>query len=569
MRLCLLFLSCLALACGGSRKLESGAGLDNRVSAERAGAGQDDLLAYVDADAMYVYASLERLPAGLAERGMRALDDAAEPLYELLDMAGESAFESPEERVLFALAAGLRDKLSVSGFRSIGIDLEQPFVLYSVGILPVVRLRLHAPAKFARFVEDTAARARIDIPRRRAGTTEYWAIPVGETLEVAMVMQGSHLVAILTPRRQPELTVERALGRSADSLARSNTLAELRERYQISMDMIGYIDVERTFGYLRDDADSFEVLQRQALFPAKPLEISPECVDELGTLASHVPRVVMGYRTLTAKASHAVSVIETSRALGAVLRQWVRPHPWLTERPTHQPLFAISMGIDQGAMIQALSDLSRRSWRCEALQQAAERLGTATAQFQMPPAGMLFGGITGLHVSVDDIVPLGSGAISILGYAIVEHEQPDSVAGLLGLLGVPTIRDNAPPVTLPLPLPLGTQTLSASRHGRTLVFSLGQGSHERALAANKGHAGTDAPVMTAAYDEARMYRLAEDIPWLYTLLDDRQNQATEDPDELARLRRIDAALASGFSYATMRFREQAIVIETVRPGDEP
>jgi hypothetical protein len=569
MRHCLLFLSGLAIACGsGSKNLEPGAGLENRESAARASAafGQNDLLAYVDADAAYVYASLERLPDGLAERGIRALHNAAEPLYELLDTAAAPALTSPEERMLLAFASAMRDKLSVSGFRSIGIDLEQPFVFYSVGILPVVRLRLQTPAKFTRFVEETAARAGIDVPRRRSGTTEYWAIPLGTSLELAVAVQGQHLVAFLAPSRQPEPTVERALGRPARSLARSDVLPALRKRYDITLNMVGYIDLVRTFAYLRADAEPFELQQRQWLFTDDMHPPSPECMDEFGELVGHVPRVVMGYRALTAGAGHAVTAIETSRALGATLRALVRPHPWLTARPPRQTLFALSMGIDQGVLLRAVSAFSQRSWRCSELQEMAKGLRTAMAQFHTPPVIALVGGITGMHVSVEDLVPDAGGGVSMFGHAFVEHEQPDSLVGLLGLLGLPAVTDRAPPVTMPLPLPTGTQVLSVSRHGGSFVFSVGKGSHERALAARSGPPTDDAPAVTVAYDEARAYQLAEDIPWLYAVLDDRQNNSTRDPDELARLRRVDAALASGFSYAAMWFRDDAIVIESSATG---
>ena len=69
--------------------------------------------------------------------------------------------------------------------------------------------------------------------QRRSGVVEYWALPLGNSLEIMIAMQGAHLVVALCPSREPQATVERALSRPIDSLARSDVLSALRQRYDI------------------------------------------------------------------------------------------------------------------------------------------------------------------------------------------------------------------------------------------------------------------------------------------------------------------------------------------------
>jgi hypothetical protein len=104
----------------------------------------DDLLAYVPADAPYVFAVLEPAPRDYVRRIEPVLAPIRAAIQGEIDGADPATLD-PELRVLVDELDG---RVSAQGLRELGLDPNPRWVVYGIGLAPVLRLRLHDAARF-------------------------------------------------------------------------------------------------------------------------------------------------------------------------------------------------------------------------------------------------------------------------------------------------------------------------------------------------------------------------------------------------------------------------------------
>lgn len=553
-----------------SPRIDDGAALSNTSNSV---APAPTLLSYVDARALYVFASLEPMSPDNLEQGLHVLELVSAPFLEPTPRGW--FVETPGQRVRRAISEDLYGQIDTNGFRSLGIDLSQPFVVWSVGALPAARLRLGSRDKFMEYLESVAKRADTRLTRAVLEGHEYVTLPLDPSFSLAVEVKSRTLILAVVPRRDPRPTLVRALGieRPVTSLDDTDTWRDLRQRYGMNVNAFGYLDTVRSIHFLGNQLDAFHTAQNQAIWAARGKDVSTlsTCVREMSEFFAHAPRVLMGFKDADDGHARLLGVFEISdqkRALLAESALWFPGLAAASSPAEHTPLFTFSVGLDLYEILDHLYRFGDNYYRCRIKSRLADVSHRLVAYVERT-YDVMVRGFTGLHITVEEQPDDAKGTHPLAGYAIVGHVKPEVFINLASpLLGAATPVTDGPPIKVPLFFLPGRPTIWISLRSEAVVVSVGRGMHQRALALLSEPAparGDVRAVVRIGHHGARLHQLAERHSWLYPLLDAIERRAATTPDELARLRSQDASEARDYSHTTVSLLDNAIVIENVYP----
>jgi hypothetical protein len=138
-------------------------------------ASNDAPLAFVPADAPYVYANLEPVPSAITEQWSRPMQDYWPTLfttYESMLQDAKLALDDHTRQIAVTLLDELKTHGSWDKLRTIGLKPDGRMAVYGVGIVPVLRLELGDPAAFKAEVARVEQKAGASMPVAKTGDQE-------------------------------------------------------------------------------------------------------------------------------------------------------------------------------------------------------------------------------------------------------------------------------------------------------------------------------------------------------------------------------------------------------------
>lgn len=138
------------------------------ASSPRRASASPSLLAHVPEDTPFVVASLEPLPDDVMRRYARLWNAAAAGVQKAIDDVNPRTLD-PET---LALLREIDGRLTREGLRQLGFQPDGRFVLYGIGLAPVLRLPLSDPAEVAALLSRIDEADRDPWPRVRSGGVE-------------------------------------------------------------------------------------------------------------------------------------------------------------------------------------------------------------------------------------------------------------------------------------------------------------------------------------------------------------------------------------------------------------
>lgn len=450
-----------------------------------AGCGQEapqDPLAYVPTDTPYVFANRVPTPAAVTESWMK-LGSSGDPerdverlLQRLSEDDGEAedpetaAFRAAARRWLPALAPEMQRAYTRAGVEELGFAFERRYAIYGHGLLPVLRVQLGDPEKFAAMVARVEQRAGEKLTTRTLGKATFWTVAAGKT-ELLFGTVDGQLVATIGPIGQAEAAWQRQVGLDlpASSLLESGALAELDQQQGYTGHGTGWIDlrglVRRLTG--RDAGDAAVMTALGLPVPAP----SATCIAEYDALAARMPRVHAGFSQMEGKASTMRGLWEMDPAFAQALASLPAPIPG--PGPVGEGMWRFGLSIDGTALLRQLGVMTRAiqgtPFACEDLQPLNEIATELDENLKNPALGMA-GAVNALQFTFDG-VRLGADGMP---------EQLDAVFAVGGAMppmlwsllqsSVPSLAEvslapDGKPVTLPeglWPLPIRLQALMTS-----------------------------------------------------------------------------------------------------------
>lgn len=418
----------------------------------------------------------------------------------------EGLSDRPEASLLGWLLDDYSHTVATTGMTGLaeryGTDLYGTYAVYFHGAAPVVRWQLENSDA----IRSVLAEAQADTgsePREEPlgeSSLQVWPLFDDQEVELALLLEDNWLtLSLIHPSDSDTARLQRfAQTPSADPLAGTAKLAQLREGYADAEAFMGFLDIHQILQAVllpEQNSTGRELLQWFPEFADTLQEgQSPECRRDMVSLAAQAPRLSFGLQDMNlqddALRQHlGLDLrIENTTTLTA-LRNMQGFVPDYTRRHDDKRL-AFALGLDMSQLVPVATELwtqfTNARFECQELiemQQMAQ--GFNPAMLAMMGAAMV-DSVRGAGFAVYDINEQATGPQELLGAMLVSlsSEDPSAIAALLGMYlpqmaGV-SIPDDGTPVAVPEVM--GMTGLQAAIQGKHLVLFRGEAAERDAEA---------------------------------------------------------------------------------------
>ncbi len=312
-----------AIACGCSQ----GASPASPKSPEAAELPR--LLTHVPADTPYVVAALEALPPG----DYVGIVDTIGPTF-------TQAMEKGNDPEVSQFVAAIREELggpwTSQRFEALGFSATPRFVIYGIGLLPVIRIEVKDSTAVLATIQRIAARIHKPVPPAlRRGAVSYWRSG-DKSMDVLVALADHEIVFALGSPAKLDAALDLILGTQspAHSLADGKRLHATMARHGLGTHLVGEVDTR----LLLDQVISTTTA------PA------PVCRAKLETLTLQLPRLVFGHRRSTARVLTAGVILELGGDLVGDVRALHAMAAGFTPALHDHPIVAMAGGVDLTAV---------------------------------------------------------------------------------------------------------------------------------------------------------------------------------------------------------------------------
>jgi hypothetical protein len=484
---------------------------------------------FIPADTPYAMVTIEPVPAEV----INAYADKFAPLasmYEDMIVRGLKALEAEEDqsalstRVARALLEEIKGKVSLAGIESLGFSRQTRSALYGIGLVPVARITLRDPAAFQDFIARVEKRVGEALPTATAGDQTYWRLgKAEEKLTGIMAVRGGDLVLSIMPKDASEDLIKRLLGVTLpdQTLAEAGTIEALNEQHGYKPYGSGFVDVVRLTQTLINEKTGIEAEFMRALGAEEP-KLSDVCKTEFMSIAQNFPRLVAGYREMTATDLRMDMLLQVKPALATPLSELVAPVPGLGTSSDALMDFGFSVNVQKlidfaGAQARAFA---AAPYQCEHLTELNQGFADFNSQLSNPVLFGLAPVFKGMHASLTqmDLKPSADAATpsspKIAGKIALASDNPQSLVAMarsfVPQLASLNLEAGAAPTPLPEGLaPPGTPPTFVALADKAVGFSIGAGEEaglDKYLAAP---AGDPPPSFSIGYGGAFFTQIAD------------------------------------------------------------
>jgi len=311
-------LSVIALIAGIAACSDS----SNSAKSSAAFQSEEGILKYVPADTPYLIATPGDLADEVIEIFEPQMDAVLQAYHELMlvfldpdlpdvvedEEAADAAARYREE--IRPIVEELGSLMSVKGLSEAGIDRESDVAFYGTGLLPVFRLSLTDGKLFEAALSRLEEKSRSEFSIADIDGHSYRYVE-NENVRFIIAIIDNHLVMSVTPSSLSDEQLKKVMGITlpTQNIAASGALQEMADTHGFVDYMIGFIDIERIVATFIDEPGGINA-ELLALAEADKMELSDVCKTEFRSMAGVMPRMLVGYTTLTAKEMATKAVVE-------------------------------------------------------------------------------------------------------------------------------------------------------------------------------------------------------------------------------------------------------------------
>lgn len=365
--------------------------------------GASPLLAHVPGDTPFVFTGFEPTPGGYWSRVCRELC----PILAAVLGVQPDDLRGRDGRVSAAIFAGFAHRLDDAGLTQLGFGPSPRWVVYGLGLTPVLRVEVADGAAVMAAIERIAADAPLLLERREVAGRPFRVGHINSANAVAVGVVDDQLVVAWDETGALERAAQRLFDgtRPVPAMADGAALAQVRAEYGFAPYGVGYVDLARALE-VYSDGDS------------------EACKTARGRIAEVVPRIVFGYDELTSTRLAATAIVETT--VGDRLQPLHVSVPGFTSRLPQGALAAAGVAIDR----DGLAPLGKLlvPWA------TMYRLACGTLPFELP--GLGGGSSQALELVPAELVAEVRGGVVVATDGKTDSAIPQKVAGyaIIGLI---------------------------------------------------------------------------------------------------------------------------------------
>ncbi|MCB1636594.1 MAG: hypothetical protein KDI51_18545, partial [Xanthomonadales bacterium] len=427
----------------------------------------------------------------------------------------------------------------VEALEAMGFDSAARYAIYGYGLMPVYRMEVAHPERFAQVVERIESKAGKPLPRRTIGEATLYQLPASQA-DVLFGIVGGHLLTTLAPPQQDEATWAAQLGlqRPQRSLLDTNALAKLDQEQGYTGHGSGYVDTLALFDRLTRSAKDRQLL---ADFGLDVPELDEACATEIRALVAHFPRLVAGSTAFETKSATVVGEWQTSPELAAQLRGLATPMPGAAGDPAP---FRFAMAVNPPAALRLAASMASavidQPFACEHLAAINDSAAQVKAQAESPAMAMSASvkafslGLTDLQldasnkpVGLSGFLAVGSGSPMML-WSLAQQARSELAQVSLPADGqvVPL-----PDGLVPGPLPLA---LKARMNDRMIAVATQDLSDDQFIAGSDVPADSDGTFLRYGLSGSGFALMSRVLPAPPDEMDPQQAQELNDAREMMR-----------------------------------
>ena len=506
-----------------------------------------EVLSYVPADTIAFFGGLEPFPINDALKFSNAAQLEMQR-KQWSDIIASPKFEEipPGARMIMGLLMNYSDLLMDRDHlaEKMGIPQKVESAFYTVGVIPVLRVKLADPAAFTAFIEAAERTGKVIGNKDNVSGVDFLSYSFDKQgaakhipIKLLIAQNRNYAVFSFDAPFERERLLGLILGaqKPEKALNGDSRLQTIQEKYSLLPTALGYINHHEVIdGLTQAGANEFGRML-DAMINAMPPSPNPDCTgkqpcakeervvmpkaaaekpdpfatirteachNELMAIADEWPQTVFGYTKLNidAKGSQAdaLMVIESKNSSLMTDLNTLRGHiPSFFRQDGGSMAFGVAMGLNIDAVLpfvtKMLSEISQAEYHCEPLKDMQQRLMRTSPEGFLRGVTTVLSGVRGislalLNVNLDPSAALSPQKVKDLdGIITVSTENPHAL--LLAARNIPNsplaglnIPDDGSAVPLP-PIPMlpTNVTLQAAVKGKHIVIYYG---HESEAAAN-------------------------------------------------------------------------------------
>ncbi|MGB4858959.1 MAG: hypothetical protein WBP11_06475 [Dokdonella sp.] len=390
-------------------------------------------------------------------------------------------------RIARELVKDLRGRDTSAKMSETGLAVPGRAAFYGVGVMPVARFELASADAFRAWIGKIETTSASKFSTAKLGDQDYWFVG-NDKVQLVLAIQDQQLVVTLFPGKANDALRQSLLGivKPQQSLADSGELGRLIDTEKWLPVAAGWVDFKRMVAlYPADPA----LVAIAATFDDKPLPaLSDECRADFDAMVDKAPRMIFGYRELSADRINTHGRWQLAPDVATDLMA-LAVAPTATGGDYPDALFDMAFNVPvlklKDFALKQAKAIVAQPYRCDSLQPlnkaAAESVEKLSAM--LPPP---FSDITGVRVTVDSVTmpPAGMSIPDIRGKLMVATNNPSFLVGL-AQMAMPALANIAvtadgKPVEIPtkdIPAPAGTTIppVHVAMAEKALAFAFGAG----------------------------------------------------------------------------------------------
>ncbi|MBL0215972.1 MAG: hypothetical protein IPQ07_19090 [Myxococcales bacterium] len=473
----------------------AGTGVRSKPTAAQ-GASLPAMLGFVPADAPYVIASLDPLERSEVAKVVEVLGGA---FVGALESSAQS--DTTTASFLAAIRAELGGPWTPERHEALGFSATPRFVLYGLGLMPVLRIELANATAALATIERVAVRMKVTLPPMETrGAARFWR--TGKKGDLVVAIAGGELVIAAGPRKSLDGVLDLALGlrKPTDSMADGARLVTAMKRHGLGSHLIGSVDLRRVIDEL----------------VASSAPMSPACRGKVEALATQLPRVTLGHRRGTENAITAGLFLELGGDLLSNARELPVQATGVASLLRGPSILTMAGGLDLAALGRLGHDLAERMRQLgevcgkEELRDVADKVDAKLAVLTTGIVPALTSFAIALYAfepgaDAKDIPKRLDGVVLVSATdATGVFAQLVAVAPKLGALGLAPDGELHEILAGKLPLPF---PLYAGVGGSSMIVAAGAEARGRAETALADTVMQPVPFLTMDYDYAKFDEL--------------------------------------------------------------
>lgn len=371
-----------------------------------------EIFSYIPADTplLALTISQQQYPQAYHEKTNKAMDEFGTLFGELIRQVIDTEYSAKSNEELSDVDKQKKEKLQSfidkwlfkDSTEKLGFDLQKSkLALYSIDLMPVLRVSLSKDNQMQAFIEDAKQELELPIQQSELDGEKLYTLDL-EEMNLQVQVKQPYLTVAVTPQNLAQKELKSVLGLVKPKISlqhQPQQLENLKQKYHYQVDDVFIFDTAAVADYFINPTK-----YQSPVLDALQLEdkLSPVCKQEITSLIAKAPRIVGGITKMDNKNINTQMVFETDPQFGKDWSQLATVIPGIkNDNAAFYFGFSYDLLMAKNLALKSVKKIADAPFQCEHLEKFNE-MGELQDRLSqpLPPFSNNF---KGMFFAVDDI----------------------------------------------------------------------------------------------------------------------------------------------------------------------